>query len=435
LTQHHDVPSFSAFGLMESILDDVADMGFETPTPIQARCIPVAMTGADVMGMAQTGTGKTAAFGLPTIQRVAGNPNLSALVLSPTRELARQIADALYNMGRSSDIRVVLLVGGVPVKEDRKAMRCRPNIVVATPGRLADHLRSNAIDLSHVEVLTVDEADRMHDMGFLPQIKEIIDALPQDRQTMMFSATMPAEVEKLVRRSMRSPARIEVSPPRPAARVEQQLFTVQEGDKMPLLLDLLARSGGRVLVFARTRRKVERLARSVAARDHDVARLHGDRAQSQRDAAVAGFRSGKYRVLIATDIAARGLDVADIEHVINYDFPACAEDYLHRIGRTARAAASGTATSFVTRDDRPCLDDVEKMISARLPVTPARSLTPAAEAPRRDAAPVPRQGHAADRDSQHTTGARAKRHAQPRGRQRRSGASPCAPRGRKRRHW
>jgi ATP-dependent RNA helicase RhlE len=367
---------FSDYGLRPSILKDVAELGYQQPTPIQAQCIPLALKGKDIIGLAQTGTGKTAAFGLPIIQRMAGRTEMGALILAPTRELAQQIADALRLLGKSSGIRVAVVVGGIPIQEDYKALRAWPNVLVATPGRLIDHIHSRTIVLSEIEICTVDEADRMHDMGFIPQINSIMEVLPRKRQTLMFTATMPPEVEKLVRRNMQSPVRIQVGVTAPPARAEQKLYHVEEPDKMPLLLDLLERSEGRVLVFARTKRKVERLARTVSARRHNVARLHGDREQSQRDAAMNGFRNGQYRILIATDIAARGIDVAGIEHVINYDFPGCAEDYIHRIGRTARVAATGMATSFVTPSDRPCLNELEKLISAKLPMTHIRASGP-----------------------------------------------------------
>ena len=369
MKSEQDTKKFTEYGLHAAILNDVAELGYRHPTPIQAQCIPHVLAGRDVIGLAQTGTGKTAAFGLPIIQRVARKMAISALILAPTRELAQQIAAALGELGKSSNIRIGVVIGGVPMKEDYKALQAWPNVLVATPGRLLDHIYSRRIVLSDVEVLTVDEADRMHDMGFMPQIERIIEVLPKKRQTLMFTATMPAEVEKLVRRHMQSPVRIQVGATAPPARAEQKLYHVQEPDKMPLLLDLLDRSTGRVLVFARTKSKVERLARSVAARLPRVARLHGDREQNQRDAAMTGFRDGKYRILIATDIAARGIDVADIEHVINYDFPRSAEDYIHRIGRTARVAANGLATSFVTHTDRPCLAELERLISAKLSMT------------------------------------------------------------------
>ena len=377
---------FSDYGLLASILKDVAELGYQQPTPIQAQCIPVVLQGKDVIGVAQTGTGKTAAFGLPIIQHAVRKVEMSALVLAPTRELAQQIAGVLRQLGKSNGIRVAVVVGGIKIKEDYKALRAWPNVLVATPGRLIDHVYSRTIALADIEILVVDEADRMHDMGFMPQINQIIEVLPKKRQTLMFTATMPPNVEKLVRQHMRSPVRIQAGLTAPVERAAQKLYDVQETGKMPLLLALLQQSKGRVLVFARTKRKVDRLMRTVAACQHGVTRLHGDREQSQRDAAMAGFRDGKYRILIATNIAARGIDVPDIEHVINYDFPGCAEDYIHRIGRTARVAASGVATSFVTHTDRPCLTQLERLIEAKLPLTPVGSPTP--ERSRKSSAPA-----------------------------------------------
>lgn len=364
----HDSKTFSGFGLQQSILKDIAELSYVHPTPVQAQTIPPALEGKDIIGLAQTGTGKTAAFGLPIIQRVARKMETAALILTPTRELAQQVGDALCKMGKSSDIRVAVIVGGVPIEEDRKALRAWPNVIVATPGRLIDHIYSQSIVLSDVEVLAVDEADRMYDMGFMPQINRIIEVLPQKRQTLMFTATMPGEVEKLVRKHMKSPVRIQIGVTAPAERAEQKLYHVAEADKVQLLLQLLDESNGRVLVFVRTKRKVDRIARHAAKR-HRVVRLHGDREQAQREAAMACFRDGRARVLVATDIAARGLDVADIEHVINFDFPLAPEDYIHRIGRTARVAASGLASSFLTGEDAGCLRQLERLIETKYELT------------------------------------------------------------------
>ena len=376
-----EVKTFADHGLLESILKDIDKLGYEDLTPVQALCIPPALEGADVIGLAPTGTGKTAAFALPIIQHVAQRPEMAALVLAPTRELAQQITGMLRELGKSSDIRVAVVVGGIPIKEDYKALRDWPNVLVATPGRLIDHIHSQTVDLSEIRILTVDEADRMYDMGFMPQINQIIEVLPKKRQTLMFTATMPQAVERLVRRHMHEPQRIKVGATAPVERAEQKLYRVQEPDKIPLLLDLLRQSKGRVLVFVRTKRKVDRITRTVAGRRHRVARLHGGREQSERDRAMSGFRDGRYRILIATDIAARGIDVADIEHVINYDFPGCPEDYIHRVGRTARVAATGLATSFVTPADRPCLAELERLTSTKLSLNPVGSDAPGREPP------------------------------------------------------
>ncbi|MBN2581715.1 MAG: DEAD/DEAH box helicase [Planctomycetes bacterium] len=353
----------------EAIHQDLAAAGFERPTPIQAAAIPPALEGRDVIGLAQTGTGKTAAFALPIIQRLAQRLELGALVLAPTRELAVQITRVFEQLGRTSGVRAATIVGGVPMDQDLKALRSWPNVLVATPGRLMDHIQYGTVHLNEIEVLVVDEADRMHDMGFIPQIRYIVLRLPAERQTMMFTATMDREVEKVIRESMRDPLRIQIGRQgAPAQRAEQRLYAVHEEERTPLLVKLLRANGdGRVLVFVRTKRGVDRLIRSVRHAGLAAAHIHGGRQQSDRDEVMAGFREGRYRVLIATDIAARGIDVADIGHVINYDFPRHPEDYVHRIGRTARVEASGLAISFVTRADRRWLSEVKKLIGDALP--------------------------------------------------------------------
>jgi ATP-dependent RNA helicase RhlE len=359
---------YSDMPLLPSLHEDLKAAGFERPTPIQAKCIPIALEGKDIIGLAQTGTGKTAAFAIPIIQKLAHRMELGAIVLAPTRELAMQITKVFEDLGRTSGVRTATIVGGIPMDKDHKALRSWPNVLVATPGRLNDHLEQGTISVHEIEILTVDEADRMHDMGFMPQIRRIISALPQKRQTLMFTATMPADVERIARSNMSNPVRIQVGlQSAPARRAKQQLFEVDEDGKVPLLLDLLRKGSGRVLVFLRTKRGVDKLARVVNARGIMTAKIHGDREQAERDAAMNGFREGKYRILIATDIAARGIDVENIEHVINYDFPHVAEDYVHRIGRTARVEAEGLATSFVTRADRMYVSDVRKLIGDKLP--------------------------------------------------------------------
>jgi ATP-dependent RNA helicase RhlE len=371
---------FTDCPFMDSLLQDIAAAGYLIPMPIQAQCLLPALEGKDIIGLAQTGTGKTAAFALPIIQRLARRAELGALVLAPTRELVHQIVGVFHELGRSSGIRVASLVGGVKFDKDLKALHSWPNVIVATPGRLNDHLEQKTVSLKEVEIFVVDEADRMHDMGFIPQIRRIISHLPVVRQTLMFTATMPADVEQIARKSMRDPIKVQIGlASRPVERAEQKLFEVHETQKVPLLLHLLKKETGRVLVFTRTKRGVDRLARRVRDRDHEVARLHGDREQKQRDEAMAGFREGRYRIMIATDIAARGLDVDDIEHVINYDFPRSPEDYVHRIGRTARVEATGKATSFVTGADRAMLRDLEKLVGRKYTLTPPPEGIPAAD--------------------------------------------------------
>ena len=358
---------FVDFPLLQSIHQSMRQAGYERPTPIQAACIGPALEGKDLIGLAQTGTGKTAAFAIPIIQRLSGHAELGALVLAPTRELAAQITAAFNQLGRSSGIRVATVVGGVPMEQDYKALGSWPNVLVATPGRLIDHIENGKVSLKEIECLVVDEADRMHDMGFIPQIRQILSALPRNRQTMMFTATLPSDVERIARKNMADPLRIQIGHCAPAHRAQQELFELGEQGKSPLLLKLLGKGRGRVLVFVRTKRGVDRLARIISARRFKVARIHSDLEQAHRDTSLADFRNGLCRVLVATDIASRGLDISGIEHVINYDFPHHAEDYVHRIGRTARVDASGLATSFVTQNDRRFVNDVRKLIGDKLP--------------------------------------------------------------------
>ncbi len=366
MSTENDV-KFTDFPLLETIHQSIRQAGFERPTPIQAACIPPALEGKDVIGLAQTGTGKTAAFAIPIIQRMSGRSELGALVLAPTRELAAQITTMFNQLGKDAGIRVATIVGGVPISEDHAALSSWPNVLVATPGRLIDHIENGKISFAEIEVLTVDEADRMHDMGFVPQIRRILSALPRKRQTMMFTATLPDDVERIARKSMHHPVRVQIGQCAPAHRAQQELFELAEDAKAPLLLKLLGKSSGRVLVFVRTKRGVDRLARKINARRIRAGRIHGDLEQVHRDKALSDFRHGRRLILVATDIAARGLDISNIEHVINYDFPHHAEDYVHRIGRTARVDASGLATSFVTRDDRRFVNQVRKLIGENLP--------------------------------------------------------------------
>jgi ATP-dependent RNA helicase RhlE len=362
------VTKFSEFPFPEVLQQNLVEAGYVSPTPIQARCILPALEGKDILGLAQTGTGKTAAFALPIITRLAQSMELGALILAPTRELVQQIVVVFRMLGKHTGIRVASVVGGVDYMIDTKALRSWPNVLVATPGRLIDHMEQKDISLAAVETFVIDEADRMHDMGFIPQVRRIIAALPEKRQTLMFTATMPEDVEQVINRSMHNPVRIQVGLAVPVDRATQAIYHVSEESKTDLLREILKKETGRVLIFVRTKRGVDRLAPKVSRTAGPIARLHGDREQEDRDEAMGGFREGRYKVLIATDIAARGLDVANIEHVINYDFPRSSEDYVHRIGRTARLAAKGRATSFVTSIDRRQLAEVEHLIGSKIPV-------------------------------------------------------------------
>ena len=365
--------NFYALGLSEALLHDVAGAGFVSPTPIQERAIPPALAGRDIIGCAQTGTGKTAAFVIPIIERLAvfpkGQPQ--ALILAPTRELALQTLATIEKLGRSRRISATVIVGGADMQAQVRGLRQRPDVLVATPGRLLDHMWNGTIVLSSIKMLVLDEADRMLDMGFAPQINQIRDALPEQRQTLLFSATLPADLARLIQANVNNPVRVMVAPSATTAEgVTQAVHYTSHGDKPDLLLSLLGADQATALVFTRTKHRADRLGRLLGRAGHRVAVLHGDRSLSQRRAALEGFRRGAFRVLVATDIAARGIDVANIGHVINFDLPNCPEDYVHRIGRTARMKTTGRATSFVTGEDQHQLRDIERLLGQAVPLAP-----------------------------------------------------------------
>ncbi len=365
--------SFSALNLPPSILSKLDRLGFITPTPIQKAAIPAAVEGRDVVGIAQTGTGKTLAFGLPMLVRL--KTFQMGLVLAPTRELAQQIQEVFQQL----NIKTALLIGGAPMNRQVGQLRMRPQVIVATPGRLQDHINQRTVDLRNVSIAVLDEADRMLDMGFAPAIRSILDMTPKDRQTMLFSATMPAEIAELSKRYLRDPLRIEVERAGTVAEnVEQELCVVSNEGKHSLLGDLLKEESGTILVFARTRHGARKLARTVRTFGHTAAELHSDRTLAQRRSALSGFKNGEYRVLVATDIAARGIDVKEIALVINYDVPMNPEDYVHRIGRTGRAGCSGKAIMFATPEQSKDVRDIERLLRLELP----RSPRSAAERPR-----------------------------------------------------
>ena len=372
--------SFQGLGLSEALLHDLNKAGFHEPTPIQAQAIPPGLGGRDVLGCAQTGTGKTAAFVIPMIERLAGTTDSHprGLILAPTRELAIQIQDTIAKLGRSRRVYATTLVGGADMNAQIRGLRQRPDILVATPGRLLDHMWNGTVNLIKMQILVLDEADRMLDMGFAPQINQILEALPEERQTLLFSATIPTDLADLARASVKDPVRVMVAKPAtPAERAEQALHHTSREDKTKLLLTLLNADRDSVLVFTRTKHGADRLGRALGNAGHKVAIIHSNRSLSQRRAALEGFRRGTFRVLVATDIAARGIDVANIGHVVNYDLPNTPEDYIHRIGRTARVKASGRATSFVTSDDHIQLRAIEKLLGQPIP----RALDSAPPAP------------------------------------------------------
>ena len=361
-----DFMNFSELGLDDALVRVCESLGYTEPTPIQQQAIPVVLSGADLIGCAETGTGKTAAFLLPIIQRMSqqSRPGIRLLVLAPTRELATQI-EASYRslLPKKNAARCVTLIGGAGMSRQTEQLRRGVSVVIATPGRLLDHMERGAVNFAHIEALVLDEADRMLDMGFWPAIRRVLAALPAERQTLLFSATMSPAIETIARSNMRKPKLVEVSVRGAAATtVEQTAYPVAMESKTALLLDLLERERfERVLVFTRTRRGAERLSHILEAREHKVNRIHADRTQPQREAALRGFKDGKTRVLVATDIAARGIDVDSISHVINYDVPAAPEDYVHRIGRTGRAGNRGRAITLVTPVEELNMRAIERL--------------------------------------------------------------------------
>jgi ATP-dependent RNA helicase RhlE len=362
--------SFQTLALDTRILQALAEEGYETPTPIQRDAIPSALAGRDLLGIAQTGTGKTAAFGLPLLHRLAnagGRPprgGCRALILSPTRELASQIADSLKAYGRHLGLSVAVVFGGVGYGPQRNALARGIDILVATPGRLQDHLDQGTARLDRIETLVLDEADQMLDKGFWPAIRRMLPVLPKDRQTMFFSATMPAEVAKLAAEILKDPVRVEVTPVATTAeKVAQKLIFIEQSGKRGVLAELLRGQGvGRALVFTRTKHGADKVVKNLAADGISANAIHGNKGQSQRERALAEFRAGTAPVLVATDIAARGIDVDGVTHVIQHDMPDTPEAYVHRIGRTARAGASGIAIALCAHDEREKLWQVEKLI-------------------------------------------------------------------------
>jgi len=361
--------SFAKLGLSAAMLEAVNQMGYREPTPIQSQAIPLMVKGRDVIGSAQTGTGKTAAFGLPILQLLGSHaPSPRALILEPTRELALQTDESLRRFARPTNLRVAVVYGGVGYQKQRDAFRDGVDVIVATPGRLLDHLRQHAVKLDKVQHLVLDEADRMLDMGFLPDVRRIVDHCPRRRQTALFSATIPPEIETLIRWAMYEPVTVEVGQRRmPAETVKHVLYPVAQSQKSQLMLALLEKVHWEsVIVFCRTRRGADKVVRLLKQHEHKAAVIHSDRSQRERQQALEGFRAGRYEVLVATDIAARGLDIADVTHVINYDVPEHPEDYVHRIGRTGRAQASGDALTIMMTEDAPRVDAIEKFIKKRI---------------------------------------------------------------------
>ena len=362
---------FAALGLSEKVLEGVRAVGYTEPTPIQLRAIPLVLEGKDVIGSAQTGTGKTAAFALPILSKLAhhqpGGPRV--LILEPTRELAAQVETAFRDYARFMDLKITVVFGGVGYGKQNDELKAGCDIIVATPGRLLDHLEQGTVKLNKVEFLVLDEADRMLDMGFLPDVRRLVEQCPRQRHSALFSATVPPQIETLIQWAMHSPETIEIGARRtPAETVKHVIYPVSDTQKTDLLLELLKRVNyDSVIVFCRTKHGADRCASLLKRENHAVAVLHSNRTQKEREQALQGFRDGKFEVLVATDIAARGLDIADVSHVVNYDVPQHPEDYIHRIGRTGRAENTGDAFTIMVAEDAPHVFAIERFISQKIP--------------------------------------------------------------------
>ncbi|MEM7035238.1 MAG: DEAD/DEAH box helicase [Chloroflexota bacterium] len=362
---------FSSFSLSTSLQKSINAMGFEEATPIQAQAIPLILEGRDMIGCAQTGTGKTAAFLLPALEQLLQNPSKGkkprVVILAPTRELVIQVADQARKLASRTSLRIASIYGGAKMKRQVDRLRKGVDVVVATPGRLQDHMRRKNIQFSDLEILVLDEADRMLDMGFLPDIEHIISKMPQERQTLMFSATMSDPIMSLTHQFQRNPEKIEISIARPPQAINQTLYPVHKHLKTPLLIALIQRLDvTSALIFSATKQTAEIINRKLTEAEVNVTCIHGDFKQRERVAALEGFRSGKFRVLVATNIAARGLDIEGISHVINYDVPTEPEEYIHRIGRTARADAKGNAITLVTPDDEALIHRIEYLLDRKV---------------------------------------------------------------------
>lgn len=358
---------FQKFDLHPHVAAGIAAAGYATPTPIQDQAIPQVMQGRDVMGLAQTGTGKTAAFVLPILHRLmhGGRKHVRALVIAPTRELAEQIHAAVGALGKKTGLRSVTLYGGVGFNPQADGLRRGAEIAVACPGRLLDHIGRRTIDLSRLEVLVLDEADHMFDMGFLPDIRKILQHLPRQRQTLLFSATMPDEIRHLANDALRNAVTLQVDAAAPADTVSHAVYPVEQHLKTPLLEKLLCHTDtGSVLIFTRTKHRAKRLAEHLSRTGYRTASLQGNLSQSRRQAAMNGFRNGTFQILVATDIAARGIDVTRVSHVINYDVPGTTDAYIHRIGRTGRASRNGDAYTLVTKEDRDMVRAIENVLGS-----------------------------------------------------------------------
>ncbi len=366
--------TFQEMGLPETLIHTLQHMQFNEPTPIQAKVIPLALQGKDILGSAQTGTGKTGAFGIPLVAKLLSNPLASALVMTPTRELATQVMSQLQAMlGKKSKIKSALLIGGQSMPKQFAQLRNHPRVIVGTPGRINDHLKRGTLKLHDTDFLVLDETDRMLDMGFTIQIENVMKYMAAKRQTLLFSATLPKNIVRIAEKYLNKAVRVAVSATSaPAANIKQDILRISEADKYPNLLSQLEKRAGSIIVFVKTKYGTEKMAAKLSKDGHSADAIHGNLRQNKRDRVMAAFRNKKYRILVATDVAARGLDIPHIKHVINYDLPQSAEDYIHRIGRTARAGAEGSALNLVTPSDKMKWNTICRLLN---PDAPAKKLS------------------------------------------------------------
>ena len=355
--------NFRSLNLEQTLMDSIAFINFKTPTPIQAQAIPVALEGKDILGTAQTGTGKTAAFGIPLINFLLKTKKDNALIMTPTRELAAQVMQTMNSLIGRGNIRTALLIGGDSMQKQLKQMKRNPRLIVGPPGRINDHLKRNTLRLNNATFLVLDESDRMLDMGFTPQINQVLQSVPKKRQTLLFSATLGNNIIQLAERYLSNPVRIAVgSTSTPIEKIKQEVIHVKDGDKYNQLIKEIYNRQGSILIFVKTRRNAEKMVKRLKYDDHDADAIHGNLRQSKRDRVIKAFRNGHFRILVGTDVASRGLDIPAIKHVINFDLPQLPEDFIHRVGRTARAGADGSALSFIGEQDRGKWNAIQRLI-------------------------------------------------------------------------
>ncbi len=355
--------NFLSLNLEPTLIESIAKINFKTPTPIQAKAIPIALAGRDILGTAQTGTGKTAAFGIPIVNYLLKTKKVTALIITPTRELASQVMQTMNNLVGRGNIRTALLIGGDSMQKQLKQMRRNPRLIVGTPGRINDHLKRKTLNLSNTSFLVLDEVDRMLDMGFTPQINQVLETVPRKHQTLLFSATLPGNILRLAEKYLNNPERISVgSTSMPIEKIKQEVLRVKSGDKYNQLIKEIYVRQGSILIFVKTRRNAEKMVKRLKYDDHDADAIHGNLRQNKRDRVIKAFRNNHFRILVGTDVASRGLDIPAIKHVINFDLPQVPEDFIHRIGRTARAGSEGSALSFVGDEDRGKWNNIQRLI-------------------------------------------------------------------------